>query len=56
MSFLDLGAEFWLVAAVAVIFVGIAKAGFGGGVGAIATPLMALVLPVAEAAALLLPL
>ncbi|MEM9775162.1 MAG: sulfite exporter TauE/SafE family protein [Chloroflexota bacterium] len=47
---------FWLIAIVAVIFVGIAKAGFGGGVAAISTPLLALVLPVAEAAALLLPL
>jgi uncharacterized protein len=40
----------------AVIFVGIAKAGFGGGVGVIATPLMALTISVTDAAALLLPL
>jgi len=47
---------FWITAAAAVILVGIAKAGFGGGIGVIATPLLALTLPVADAAALLLPL
>ena len=33
-----------------------AKAGFGGGIGIIATPLLALAMPVADAAALMLPL
>ncbi|MDM8528742.1 sulfite exporter TauE/SafE family protein [Anaerolineales bacterium HSG24] len=47
---------FWLTVISAVILVGIAKAGFGGGLGVISTPLMALVMPVADAAALLLPL
>jgi uncharacterized membrane protein YfcA len=47
---------FWVTAVLTVILVGIAKAGFGGGVGVIATPLLALTIPVAEAAALLLPL
>ena len=47
---------FWISAALSVILVGIAKAGFGAGVGVIATPLMALTIPVPEAAALLLPL
>jgi uncharacterized membrane protein YfcA len=47
---------FWVTAVLAVILVGIAKAGFGGGVGVIATPLLALTIPVAQAAALLLPL
>jgi uncharacterized membrane protein YfcA len=47
---------FWVTAVLAVILVGIAKAGFGGGVGVIATPLLALTIPVTEAAALLLPL
>ena len=47
---------FWISAVLAVVLVGIAKAGFGGGVGVIATPLMALTIPVADAAALLLPL
>jgi uncharacterized membrane protein YfcA len=49
-------AEFWPCAVVAVIMVGIAKAGFGGGVGIVATPLMALAVTVTEAAALMLPL
>ncbi len=47
---------FWVVAVVSVVFVGIAKAGFGGGIGILATPLMALVIPVTDAAAILLPL
>lgn len=47
---------FWFCAVLAVTFVGIAKAGFGGGVGVVATPLMALTIPVADAAALMLPL
>jgi hypothetical protein len=52
----DYPAAFWITAVFAVVLVGIAKAGFGGGVGVIATPLMALTIPVADAAALLLPL
>ena len=40
----------------AVTLVGIAKAGFGGGVAVVATPLMALTISVTDAAALLLPL
>ena len=52
----DYPPEFWLCAVAAVVFVGIAKAGFGGGVGVVATPLMALTIPVAEAAAIMLPL
>jgi len=47
---------FWIIASVAVVFVGIAKAGFGGGVGIVATPLLALVISVSDAAAILLPL
>ncbi len=47
---------FWLTAALAVLVVGISKAGFGGGTGLIATPLLALTIPVTDAAALLLPL
>lgn len=46
----------YIIGGIAVILVGIAKAGFGGGVGVIATPLIALVLPPARAAAILLPL
>ena len=48
--------EFWLLAGLAVILIGASKAGFGSGVGVIATPLVALALPVADAVALLLPL
>ena len=48
--------EFWVAASLAVILIGIAKAGFGGGPGMLATPLIALTIPVADAAALLLPL
>ena len=47
---------FWISAIAAVTLVGIAKAGFGGGVGVLATPLMALTISVTDAAALLLPL
>ena len=47
---------FWFTAVTAVLILGIAKAGFGGGIGFIATPLIALFIPVAEAAALLLPI
>jgi uncharacterized protein len=47
---------FWISAICAVTMVGISKAGFGAGVGVISTPLMALTIPVADAAALLLPL
>ncbi len=54
--FLDYPATFWVLATVSVVFVGIAKAGFGGGVGVVATPLIALTIPVFDAAAILLPL
>ena len=47
---------FWISAVAAVVFLGISKAGFGGGAGFLATPLMSLFIPVADAAALLLVL
>ena len=56
MSLPEYSTTFWVTAVFTVILVGIAKAGFGGGVGIIATPLQALTIPVTEAAALLLPL
>ncbi|MFT5196735.1 MAG: putative membrane protein YfcA [Cellvibrionaceae bacterium] len=56
MTFLGYGVDFWIIAFIAVALIGLSKAGFGGGVGAIATPLMALIMPVPEAAALLLPI
>ena len=46
----------WVVASLAVLLVGVSKAGFAGGVGVIATPLLGTVMPLVEAAALLLPL
>lgn len=56
MSLPDYSAVFWLTAVLAVMIVGISKAGFGGGTGLIATPLLALTIPVTDAAALLLPI
>ncbi|MFZ4828620.1 MAG: sulfite exporter TauE/SafE family protein [Phototrophicaceae bacterium] len=47
---------FGLVIGVAVLLVGIGKSGFADGAGLIATPLMALVMPMADATALLLPI
>jgi len=47
---------FWFCAALAVLILGMDKAGFGGGIGFVATPLMALTISVPDAAALLLPL
>lgn len=47
---------FWPTAVLAILIIGISKAGLGGGLGAIATPLLALFIPVADAAALLLPI
>ena len=46
---------FYLLAVIAVLIVGIAKSGFGGGLGVLAVPLMALVIPPLQAAAILLP-
>jgi len=47
---------FWITAVFAVMILGMDKAGFGGGIGFVATPLLALMIPVSAAAALLLPL
>lgn len=52
----DYSTVFWITAVLAVIFIGISKAGFGGGTAVLATPLLALTIPVTDAAALLLPL
>jgi len=40
----------------ATVFIGISKAGFGGGTGVVATPLLATVMPAREAIGLMLPL
>lgn len=52
----DYPTVFWLTATAAVLLAGISKGGFGSGIGVAATPLMALTISAAEAAALLLPL
>jgi uncharacterized membrane protein YfcA len=46
---------FYAVAMPAVLILGISKSGFGVGFGALAVPLMALAVPVPQAAAILLP-
>ncbi len=47
---------FFAVAVPAVVLVGLSKGGFGGGVGFVGVPLMALVIPPVQAAAILLPI
>jgi uncharacterized membrane protein YfcA len=47
---------FYIVACLAIIIVGISKSGFGGGLGVLGVPLMSLVIPPPQAAAILLPL
>lgn len=47
---------FYLAAVPALMITGIAKGGFGGGLGIVALPLMALVVPPAQAAAIILPI
>ncbi len=47
---------FYVAAIPAVMMFGISKGGFGGGLGAIAVPLMALVVSPVQAAAILLPI
>ena len=47
---------FYAVAVPAVLMMGLAKSGFGAGFGALAVPLMALAVPVPQAAAIMLPL
>lgn len=47
---------FWILAFVGVILTGISKSGFAGGAGVVAVPILALIMPVPQAAALMLPL
>lgn len=47
---------FYAVAIPAFLLVGISKGGFGGGLGSMGVPLMALAIPVPQAAAIMLPL
>lgn len=46
---------FYLVSVPAVLLLGISKSGFGAGFGSLAVPLMALAVPVPQAAAILMP-
>lgn len=48
--------RFYAVAVPAVLLMGLSKSGFLGGFGSLAVPLMALVMPVPQAAAVMLPL
>lgn len=46
----------WVLCAVsAVVIIGIAKSGFGGGIGVVATPLLAVAMPTTNAVGILLP-
>jgi uncharacterized protein len=47
---------FYAAAVPAVLLMGLSKSGFGAGFGALAVPLMALTVPVPQAAAIMLPL
>lgn len=47
---------FYAVAVPAFLLVGVSKGGFGGGLGSMGVPLMALAIPVPQAAAIMLPL
>ena len=47
---------FHAVAVPAVLLKGLSKSGFAAGLGALATPMMALTLPAPQAAAIMLPL
>ena len=50
------GPVFWAVAILSVFVVAVSKSGFGGGMGALSTPILLLVLPPTDALAVLLPL
>jgi hypothetical protein len=52
----DYPVEFWFLAVPAVVLYGISKAGFGIGVGILATPLLTLAIPATEAVTILAPL
>jgi uncharacterized membrane protein YfcA len=47
---------FYVVSTFAILIMGISKSGFGSGLGVLAVPLMSLVIPPAQAAAIMLPL
>ena len=47
---------FYVLAVPVVLLVGISKGGFGGGAGLVAVPLLSIVMPLPQAAAILLPI
>ena len=47
---------FYVVSIFAILIMGISKSGFGSGLGVLAVPIMSLVIPPAQAAAIMLPL
>lgn len=47
---------FWFLAFVGITLTGISKSGFAGGAGVVAVPLLALIIPITEAVAMMLPL
>jgi uncharacterized membrane protein YfcA len=47
---------FYVVTTIAILIMGISKSGFGSGLGVLAVPIMSLVIPPAQAAAIMLPL
>ena len=47
---------FYVIAVIAILITGVAKSGFGGGLGVLAVPLMALFISPVQAAAILLPI
>jgi uncharacterized membrane protein YfcA len=47
---------FYIVSTFAILIMGISKSGFGSGLGVLAVPIMSLVIPPAQAAAIMLPL
>lgn len=47
---------FWCLAIIGVLLTGISKSGFAGGAGVVAVPLLALVMPIPQSTALMLPL
>lgn len=52
----DYPTVFWIYASLAIVLLGISKAGFGAGAALLGIPLMSISIPVVDAAALLLPL
>ncbi|MDD5291228.1 MAG: sulfite exporter TauE/SafE family protein [Patescibacteria group bacterium] len=51
-----MGIDFWLIAILAVVLIGFSKAGFGGGPGVLATPILAAVCGPTKAIAIMLPI